>query len=130
MPQLGESARQLGRLAHVGRAAGHERRPGARQGRRRSTSSTSGTTTSIGRGPAIRPPSQSVLDSAEYQALPHHSEYLAYADQAVFNPQTTWAAGYDAVIQEEVVAALLGTKTPEQALQDMQSRLTDAANFQ
>jgi multiple sugar transport system substrate-binding protein len=74
--------------------------------------------------------SQSVLNSAEYQALPHHTEYLAYADQAVFNPQTTWAAGYDAVIQEEITAALLGTKTPEQALQDIQSRLTDAAMFQ
>ena len=74
--------------------------------------------------------SKSVLDSAEYQALPHHTEYLAYADQAVYNPQTTWAAGYDAVIQEEIVAALLGTKTPEQALQDIQARLTDAANFQ
>jgi multiple sugar transport system substrate-binding protein len=72
---------------------------------------------------------QSVLDSPEYQALPHHSEYLAYADQAVYNPQTLWAAGYDAVLQEEVTAALLGTKTPEQALKDMQSRLTDAANF-
>jgi hypothetical protein len=34
------------------------------------------------------------------------------------------------VIQEEVVAALLGTKAPEQALKDMQSRLTDAASFQ
>lgn len=74
--------------------------------------------------------SQSVLDSPEYRALPHHTEYLAYADQAVYNPQTTWAAGYDAVIQEEITAALLGTKTPEQALQDIQSRLTDAANFQ
>lgn len=74
--------------------------------------------------------SRTVLDSAEYQALPHHTEYLAYADQAVYNPQTTWAAGYDAVIQEEITAALLGTKTAEQALQDMQSRLTDAANFQ
>ena len=74
--------------------------------------------------------SKSVLDSAEYQALPHHTEYLAYADQAVYNPQTTWAAGYDAVIQEEITAALLGTKTPEQALQDIQSRLTDAAMFQ
>ncbi|MEO7221267.1 MAG: extracellular solute-binding protein, partial [Devosia sp.] len=68
--------------------------------------------------------SQSILDSAEYQALPHHAEYLAYADQAVYNPQTTWAAGYDAVLQDEIAAALLGTKTPEQALQDMQSRLT------
>lgn len=74
--------------------------------------------------------SQSILDSAEYQALPHHAEYLAYADQAVYNPQTTWAAGYDAVIQEEITAALLGNKSPEQALQDIQSRLTDAANFQ
>jgi multiple sugar transport system substrate-binding protein len=74
--------------------------------------------------------SQSILESSAYQALPHHTEYLDYADQAVFNPQTTWAAGYDAVIQEEVTAALLGTKSPEQALQDMQSRLTDAAMFQ
>jgi multiple sugar transport system substrate-binding protein len=74
--------------------------------------------------------SQSALNSAEYQALPHHTEYLSYADQAVFNPQTTWAAGYDAVIQEEITAALLGTKSPEQALQDIQGRLTDAAMFQ
>lgn len=74
--------------------------------------------------------SQSILNSAEYQALPHHAEYLAYADQAVYNPQTTWAAGYDAVIQDEISAAMLGTKAPEQALQDMQDRLTDAANFQ
>jgi multiple sugar transport system substrate-binding protein len=74
--------------------------------------------------------SQSALESAEYQALPHHTEYLAYADQAVYNPQTTWAAGYDAVIQEEITAALLGNKSPEQALQDIQSRLSDAAMFQ
>jgi multiple sugar transport system substrate-binding protein len=74
--------------------------------------------------------SKSILASADYQALPHHAEYLAYADQAIYNPQTTWAAGYDAVIQEEIAATLLGTKPPEQALKDMQSRLTDAANFQ
>jgi multiple sugar transport system substrate-binding protein len=74
--------------------------------------------------------SKSILESAEYQALPHHAEYLAYADQAVFNPQTVWAVGYDAVIQEEITAALLETKAPEQALKDIQSRLTDAANFQ
>ena len=74
--------------------------------------------------------SKSILNSADYQALPHHAEYLAYADQAVYNPQTTWAGGYDALIQEEVGAVMLGTKTPEQALQDMQSRLTDAADFQ
>jgi multiple sugar transport system substrate-binding protein len=73
---------------------------------------------------------KSILDSADYQALPHHAEYLGYADQAVYNPQTTWALGYDQVIQEEISAALLGNKTPDQALADAQSRLTDAANFQ
>ena len=123
-------ARHVGRIAHLGRAAGHQCRPGARSkaalkyikhfwDHSVDWTRTGHSTTS-----------QSVLNSTEYQALPHHTEYLAYADQAVFNPQTTWAAGYDAVIQEEITAALLGTKTPEQALQDIQSRLTDAAMFQ
>ncbi len=73
---------------------------------------------------------KSVLDSADYQALPHHAQYLGYADQAVYNPATTWALGYDQVIQEETAAALLGQKSPAQALKDAQSRLVDAANFQ
>ena len=122
------SARHVGRIAHVRRAAGHQRRPGARQGGPPVHQVLLGPQRGLDTNRRFDHPS---IGSGQprYQALPHHTEYLAYADQAVYNPQTLWAAGYDAVLQEEVTSALLGTKTPEQALQDMQSRLTDAANF-
>lgn len=73
---------------------------------------------------------QSVLDSAEYQAQPHHDEYAEFANQVVYLPQTTWATAIDQIMHEEVQAAILGEKTPEQALNDAQSRLMDVAAFQ
>jgi multiple sugar transport system substrate-binding protein len=73
---------------------------------------------------------QSVLDSPEYQALPHHAEYLSFGDNGVFNPATNWSVGYDQIMHEEVQAALLGDKSPEQALNDAQARLMDVASFQ
>lgn len=73
---------------------------------------------------------QSVLDSAEYQALPHHDEYAEFANQVVYLPQTLWATAVDQILHEEVQAALLGSKTSEQALNDAQSRLVDIASFQ
>jgi multiple sugar transport system substrate-binding protein len=73
---------------------------------------------------------QSVADSAEYQALPHHSEYLAFGENAAYNPSTLWSVGYDQIMHEEVQAALLGQKSPEQALSDAQARLMDIASFQ
>jgi multiple sugar transport system substrate-binding protein len=72
---------------------------------------------------------QSVADSAEYQALPHHSEYLAFGEHAAYNPSTPWSVGYDQIMHEEVQAALLGQKSPQQALDDAQARLMDVASF-
>jgi multiple sugar transport system substrate-binding protein len=71
----------------------------------------------------------SVADSPEYQALPHHSEYLAFGENATYNPSTLWSVGYDQIMQEEVTAAFLEQKTPEQALADAQARLNDVAMF-
>lgn len=73
---------------------------------------------------------QSVLDSAEYQALPHHGEYAAFANQVVYLPKTGWANAFDQILHEEVQAAILDEKTPEQALNDAQARLVDIASFQ
>jgi multiple sugar transport system substrate-binding protein len=72
----------------------------------------------------------SVLDSPEYQALPHKTEYLTYGDTAVFNPATNWSVGYDQIMHEEIQAALLGQKSAEQALGDAQARLMDVASLQ
>jgi multiple sugar transport system substrate-binding protein len=72
----------------------------------------------------------SVLNSPEYQALPHKTEYLAYGDNAVFNPATSWSVGYDQIMHEEIQAALLGQKSAEQALGDAQARLMDMASLQ
>lgn len=72
----------------------------------------------------------STQESDEYQALPHRDEYLAFGDYVVFNPSTVWSVGFDQVLHEEVQAALLGQKTPQQALDDAQSRLNDVASFQ
>jgi multiple sugar transport system substrate-binding protein len=72
---------------------------------------------------------QSVAESPEYQALPHHSEYLGFGEHATYNPSTLWSVGYDQIMQEEVTAAFLGQKTPEQALADAQDRLEDVALF-
>jgi multiple sugar transport system substrate-binding protein len=72
----------------------------------------------------------SVGESPEYQALPHHSEYLGFGENAAFNPSTLWSVGYDQIMHEEVQAAMLGQKAPEQALADAQARLMDVASFQ
>jgi multiple sugar transport system substrate-binding protein len=73
---------------------------------------------------------QSVLDSPEYQALPHHDEYADFANQVVYFPKSLWVTAIDQIMHEETQAALLGEKTPEQALNDAQSRLVDIASFQ
>lgn len=73
---------------------------------------------------------QSVLDSADYQALPHHDEYAEFANQVVYFPKVLWVTAVDQILHEETQAAILGQKTPEQALNDAQSRLVDVASFQ
>lgn len=72
---------------------------------------------------------RSVAESPEYQALPHHSEYLGFGEHATYNPSTLWSVGYDQIMHEEVQSAFLGQKTPEQALDDAQARLNDVAAF-
>jgi multiple sugar transport system substrate-binding protein len=72
---------------------------------------------------------QSVADSPDYQALPHHQEYLGFGENATYNPSTLWSIGYDQIMHEEIQAALLGQKGPDQALSDAQSRLMDVASF-
>ena len=72
----------------------------------------------------------STQESDEYQSLPHRDEYLSFGDDVVFNPSTTWSVGFDQILHEEVQAALLGQKTPEEALNDAQARLNDVASFQ
>lgn len=73
---------------------------------------------------------QSVQNSPEYQALPHRDEYAAFANQVVYFPKTGWVTAIDQIMHEETQAAILGEKTPEQALNDAQSRLIDIASFQ
>jgi multiple sugar transport system substrate-binding protein len=72
---------------------------------------------------------QSVADSPEYQALPHRSEYLAFAETGVHNPAAVWSVAYDQLMHEEIQATLLDQKSPEQALADAQARLMDVASF-
>ena len=74
--------------------------------------------------------SKSVLASKEYQALPHHNEYAAFANQVAYLPKTLWATAIDQILHEEIQAAILGKKSPEQALNDAQDRLVDIASFQ
>ncbi|MBX3062681.1 MAG: extracellular solute-binding protein [Anaerolineae bacterium] len=73
---------------------------------------------------------QSVLDSAEYKALPHHDEYTEFANQVVYLPKAGWVNAFDQILHEEIQAAILGEKSPEQALNDAQARLVDIASFQ
>jgi ABC-type glycerol-3-phosphate transport system substrate-binding protein len=73
---------------------------------------------------------KSVLASADYNALPHHDEYAEFANQVVYLPKAIWSTAVDQILGEEVQAALLGKKTPEQALNDAQARLVDIASFQ
>jgi multiple sugar transport system substrate-binding protein len=73
---------------------------------------------------------KSVVASKEYNALPHRSEYGDFVNHAMYHPFTVWATAFDQIMEEEVQAAVLGKKTPEQALNDAQDRLTDIASFQ
>jgi hypothetical protein len=111
------------------RSAWHERRP--------RTGSSSGGIPEALLGPQSRLDQDRARDGShlrpgkrEYRALPHKTEYLAYGDNAVFDPATNWSVGYDQIMHEEFQAALLGQKSAEQALGDAQARLMDMASLQ
>ena len=73
---------------------------------------------------------QSILDSPDYQALPHRDEYAAgFSSDSVVMPRQGWVTAFETVLNEELTAAFIGDKSPEQALTDAQSRLSDFAAF-
>jgi len=73
---------------------------------------------------------QSVLESDDYRNLPHRAEYEQFAHDAEHFPGALWMTAFDSIMHEELQAAILGLKTPEQALADAQFRLDDFAAFQ
>ncbi len=72
---------------------------------------------------------KSVIASEAYNSLPHRDEYAAFADEAVVMPRQNWVTAFETVLDEEIEAAFIGDKSPEQAMADAQTRLEDFANF-
>lgn len=72
---------------------------------------------------------QSVINSDAYQTLPHRSEYSEFVSTAIIFPRGNWATAFETIVDEELSAAFIGDKTPEQALADAQARLDDFAQF-
>ncbi len=71
----------------------------------------------------------SVVDSDVYNNYPHRSEYAEFVPSAVIPPRFDWGTAFEAVMDEELSAAFIGEKTPEDALADAQTRLDDFAMF-
>ncbi len=72
----------------------------------------------------------SVINSEEFQNLPHRAEYAEMSETVRSVPREVWGNAFWAIVAEEVEAALLGVKTPEVALADAQARLEDFVLFQ
>ena len=72
----------------------------------------------------------SVIESDEFQSLPHRAEYASMSENVRSVPREVWGNAFWAIVHEEVEAALLGAKTPEEALADAQARLDDFVLFQ
>lgn len=71
----------------------------------------------------------SVISSDAYQNLSHRDEYADFVPTAVIQPRSNWNTAFENVLDEELQAAFIGDKTPEQALADAQARLEDFAFF-
>ena len=72
----------------------------------------------------------SVINSDEFQNLPHRAEYADMSETVRSVPREVWGNAFWAIVHEETEAALLGVKTPEVALEDAQARLDDFVLFQ
>lgn len=72
---------------------------------------------------------QSVLSSDAYTGLPHRNEYAEFVTSAITFPRGNWATAFETIVDEELSAAFIGDKTPEEALADAQARLDDFAIF-
>lgn len=73
--------------------------------------------------------SSTVLESEEYQALPHRGEYADFPGQVVVHPGADWVNAFDSVMVEELQAVVAGIKSAQQGLDDAQARLMDLALF-
>ena len=71
----------------------------------------------------------SVLNSDEYNGMSHRAEYAEFVPSAVIQPRSNWNSAYEDIMNEELKAALIGDKTPEEALETAQARLEDFAMF-
>jgi multiple sugar transport system substrate-binding protein len=72
----------------------------------------------------------SVINSEEFQNLPHRAEYAEMSETVRSVPREVWGNAFWAIVHEEIEAALLGVKDPETALADAQARLEDFILFQ
>ncbi len=72
----------------------------------------------------------SVINSEEFQNLPHRAEYASMSQNVRSVPREVWGNAFWAIVHEEVEAAVLAIKTPEVALADAQARLDDFILFQ
>ena len=72
----------------------------------------------------------SVVNSDVYNGYPHRQEYAEFVPSAVIPPRENWSTAFESVMDEELSAAMIGEKTPEQALADAQTRLEDFALFE
>ena len=73
---------------------------------------------------------KSVVESDVYNEYPHRSEYAEFVPSAVIQPRSNWNTAFERVLDEELAAAMIGEKSPEQALNDAQTRLEDFALFE
>ncbi len=72
---------------------------------------------------------KSVVNSDAYNNLAHRDEYAEFVPSAVIQPRSNWNTAFENVLDEELTAAFIGDKSPEQALDDAQARLEDFAFF-
>ena len=72
---------------------------------------------------------KSVVNSDVYNNYPHRSEYAEFVPSAAIPPRFDWGTAFEAVMDEELSAAMIGEKSPEDALADAQTRLDDFAMF-
>lgn len=71
------------------------------------------------------PVRQSVLDSEEFQALPYRPDYAAQAETAAFLPQHIHILEIETAVSDEVMAAVAGAKSVEDALRTMEQVISN-----
>ena len=72
---------------------------------------------------------ESVLESEQYQSLPHRDEYTGTAQIARAFPRVLGYNELETILQEEFQAVWITGKSPEEALADAERRINDALSF-